>query len=273
MTVLGVDFPGSAPFVLRGDRQPIRRFNRTAAAEFRDLGRRKVTCVHRVHCYRFGRCGACALVAIVLTVWPTAITAHAQALATRHDMDRNQSAVYVVTKRSGLLSFLGHDHSILAHEWHGSICASDAPVPQGHGSIIVHASSLEIDSDSARMLAGLGRGPNVGQRRTLQQTLFDERHLAAESFPTLVLDVEEIVTVGASSTAYGRLAIRDRTHDVEFPIELARSGDSLRIMGVLHVNQSDFGIRPESIAGLVRVADRVAIHFNLLTVNTRTRCR
>jgi polyisoprenoid-binding protein YceI len=188
-------------------------------------------------------------------------------------MDRDQSAVYVVTKRSGLLSFLGHDHSILARGWHGSICASHAAVPQGHGRVTVQATSLEIDSDSARTLAGLGRGPNVEQRRTLQQTLFDERHLAAESFPTLVLDVEEIVTVGDSSTAHGRIAIRDRTDDVEFPIELARSGDTLRIIGVLHVNQSDFGIRPESIAGLVRVADRVAIHFNLVTVNTRTPCR
>jgi polyisoprenoid-binding protein YceI len=188
-------------------------------------------------------------------------------------MDPDRSTIYVVTKRSGLLSFLGHDHSILAREWQGSICVGDATLSRADGTISVQAASLEIDSDSARAVAGLGRGPNVEQRRTLQQTFLDESHLAADQFPTLTVDVKEIVTVGDSSTAHGRITIRDRTHDVQFPVESTRSGDTVRITGVLPVAQSDFGIRPESIAGLVKVADRVAVHFNLLAVDTRARCR
>jgi polyisoprenoid-binding protein YceI len=233
-------------------------------------GLTKVSRVPPASCHRLIRFGACAAAAF-LAVHPTAT--HAQLPTTRHDIDRNHSAVYVVTSRSGLLSFLGHDHAILAREWQGSLCIGVADTLQGRGSITVQAASLEIDSDSARKLAGLGRGPSADQRRSLQETLLDERHLAAAMFPVLMIHVDEIVTVGGSRTAQGRITIRGRTHDVEFPIEAEMEGDAFRITGVLHVTQSEFGIRPESIAGLVKVADVVAIHFDILALNTHARCR
>jgi hypothetical protein len=212
--------------------------------------------------------------AIILVFWTTAATAaHAQTVATRHDLDRDRSAIYVVTKRSGLLSFLGHDHAILAHEWEGSICATGDAVPRGHGRIVVQTAFLEIDPDSARALAGLGRGPSADQRRKLQQTMLDEAHLAAASAPTITIDVEQIVLAGEDPTARARLTIRNRMRDVTFPMATSRSGDTIRIAGVLRVAQSDFGIRPESVAGVVRVADTVAIHFDLIAVDTRTSCQ
>jgi hypothetical protein len=72
--------------------------------------------------------------------------------------------------------------------------------------------------------------------------------------------------------AEGQLRIRDSVRDVEFPLEVVRSPESVRFTGVLRVAQTSFGIRPESVAAVIKVADVVDIHFDLLVVPTGVQC-
>jgi hypothetical protein len=44
------------------------------------------------------------------------------------------------------------------------------------------------------------------------------------------------------------------------------------LTGVLRVRQRDFGIKPESRVGVVRVGDRVDLHFLLLATPTSRSC-
>jgi polyisoprenoid-binding protein YceI len=196
-----------------------------------------------------------------------------QQAAVSYRIDATQSAIYVVTHRAGLLSFLGHDHAILAREWSGSLCWNPDGSGDGHGTVEIAADSLVIDTDTARTLAGLGGGPSPDQVRELQVKLLDAEHLDAERYPTLALNVTRLTVSSESGMrAAGQLRIRDHVRDVEFPLDVVRSPESVRFTGVLSVAQSSFGIRPESVAAVVRVKDVVDIHFDLLGVPTGVPC-
>jgi hypothetical protein len=190
-----------------------------------------------------------------------------------HSFDAQQSTIHVVTRRSGLLSFLGHDHAILAREWHGQLCAATPFDGRGRARISVVSDSLEIDSDSARALAGLGRGPSSDQRRKLQVTMLDQDHIDAAGHPEIVLEITN--PVGAADAALsvsGQLTIRGVTEAVSVPLRIVAIPGALRFVGVARVAQRSFGIRPESIGGVVRVADTVEIHFDLVAEPTLERC-
>jgi polyisoprenoid-binding protein YceI len=198
---------------------------------------------------------------------------HAQVAPTAYTFDAPRSSILVVTKRRGLLSFLGHDHAISATDWSGHLCfAPDDPI-SGHGRIDVAAGELMIDTDSARARAGLGRGPSPGQVRTLQVKMLDSDHLDAANHPHITFDLDAVSSAASGGfDADGRLTIRGRARDVRFPVDVVSDEAGVRFRGVLSVPQSDFGIRPESIAGVIRVADVVDIHFDLQGTPTGEFC-
>lgn len=198
----------------------------------------------------------------------------AQTELRRYEFDPARSQLYVVTHRSGLLSFLGHEHVIVPPEWSGTACWTPETPKDAHASVTVDARTLVIDSDSGRAMAGLGRGLSPDQVRTIQRKLLDAEHLDVATYPELRLEIAGVNLAGADRLeAQGRLTIRGVTREVRFPVEVAGAeGDGFGVAGVLTVRQSDFGIRPESIAGVVRVSDQVGIHFNLAAAPTGETC-
>jgi polyisoprenoid-binding protein YceI len=198
---------------------------------------------------------------------------HAQTAPTAYTFDAPRSSILVVTHRRGLLSFLGHDHAIAATDWSGHLCFSPEDPISGHGRIDVAAGALLIDTDSARARAGLGRGPSPGQIRNLQVKMLDSDHLDAANHPHITFDLDAVSsTADGGFDAEGRLTIRGRTREVRFPVDVASDEPGVRFRGVVSVPQSGFGIRPESIAGVIRVADIVDIHFDLQGTPTGEHC-
>lgn len=192
--------------------------------------------------------------------------ARAQAPLQAYDLDRDASRIWVVTHRAGLLSFLGHDHALVPGDWSADLCLA-APVPAGaHGSIVVRVASLVIDADSARSLASLGDGPSRSDVAGIQARIFDDEHLDAASYPEIRIDAEALEAErGGRLHARGGVTLHGVTKPAAFTmaVESADAG-ALRLAGVLTVRQRDFGIVPESKAGVVKVADKVDLHFALV---------
>lgn len=190
-----------------------------------------------------------------------------------YTVDRESSRVHIVTHRAGLLSFLGHEHAIVPHEWTVELCLADSIPTGAYGALTVRTQSLEIDSDSARALAGLGGGPGKDDVRTIQRKLLDKDHLAAEQYPEIRLQavVVEPETEGRL-LARGTITIRGVSRAIELPVTVDRSGGRTRLSGSLRIRQRDFGIEPESIALVVKVADEVDLHFSLVAVPTGRAC-
>jgi polyisoprenoid-binding protein YceI len=189
-------------------------------------------------------------------------------------VDRVASALYVVTHKAGLLAFLGHEHAITPWEWSAELCLADPMTVGAHGSVTIDVASLVVDSDSARTLAGLGRGPGEDDRRKIQDAMLDSAHLAAVQFPEVRLELEVVDPPERDAViAHGALSLRGVTRDVQLPIGIERADDGVLLLsGTLRIRQRDFGIEPESTAGLVKVSNDVDLHFMLAAQATESPC-
>jgi hypothetical protein len=198
----------------------------------------------------------------------------------RHEVDVAASDVYVVTDKSGLLSFLGHEHAIIPMDWSGEICVPSPMEPEAWGSILIRTSSLVIDSDSARGLADLGDGPGEDDVEEIQKKLLDPSNLAAEAHAEIRLEsTAEGVGQGEGQIRLRtRLTVKGQTREFEHPATIGGAeggqapGGALRIRGTLEIRQTAFGIEPASVAGVVNVEDEVELHFDLVTTPTGSAC-
>jgi polyisoprenoid-binding protein YceI len=191
-----------------------------------------------------------------------------------YTVDRDASQLYVVVHRAGLLSFLGHDHAIVADSWAAELCLG-SPIAQGaHASLTLETGSLVIDSDSARSLAGMDGGPDDDTRRDLQATFLDAEHLDASGFPEIRLELRAVEgTADDEVRVEGTITLHGITRDVGFPVHVQRTDTGTLLMtGTLRIRQRDFGIEPESKAGLVKVANEVDLQFALVASPTGSRC-
>ncbi len=185
-----------------------------------------------------------------------------------------RSSIYLITHKAGLLSFLGHEHAIVPGEWTAELCLAQ-PIPRSaHGSVVIQARSLVVDSDSARALAGLGGGPGEDDVLEIQGKMLDAEHLDAEAYPEIVLEIDSVTSESESSlVALGRFTLHGITREVTVPIRVESADDgTISLGGVLRVRQRDYGIEPESVAGLVKVSNDVDLHFLLVASPTDQRC-
>ncbi len=189
-------------------------------------------------------------------------------------IDQGRSSLFVVTHRAGLLSFFGHKHAIVPGEWRAELCLAE-PIPRSaHGNVVIQSRSLAIDTDSARALAGLGGGPGADDVLEIQRKMLDAEHLDAQAYTEIVLEIDSVAwDEEGSLVGFGGLTLRGITRDVSVPmrVELPNDGTT-QLSGVLRIRQRDFGIKPESKAGLVKVSNDVDLHFLLVAAATDQPC-
>jgi hypothetical protein len=216
--------------------------------------------------------GLTALLALFALVGTT--EASAQPELRVYTADQEASHLFIVTGRSGLLGFLGHDHSILAREWRAELCMGDPIPPGSHGTLVIGTHALEIDSDSALALAGIGRSPSDDDIAELQEKMLSSEYLAAEDHPLIRLEATTMQEGGDGDVqAVGAITVRGITREIEVPVRLQDTGgDAVRLSGTVTVRHTDFGIEPESIFRVVRVADPVALNFVITALPTTERC-
>jgi hypothetical protein len=57
------------------------------------------------------------------------------------------------------------------------------------------------------------------------------------------------------------------------PLNIQKNGDSYSFRGEFPVRLTDYAIKPESIGGVVKVADQVSILFDVLAMPTGESCK
>lgn len=188
-------------------------------------------------------------------------------------IDHDRSTLWVETGRAGLLSFLGDEHAILPRDWSAEICMA-RPVERGaHGSITIRTDSLVIDTDSARALADLGEGPDEGDREDIQRKMLGSENLAADRHPEIRLELwADGPEEDGSVPVEGTLTVRGVRVDVSFPLEIRAEADHVSLSGSTIARQTEFGIEPESVAGVVNVEDEVELHVDLVAAPTEEGC-
>jgi polyisoprenoid-binding protein YceI len=193
-----------------------------------------------------------------------------------YEADLSASHLALKTGRAGLFGFLGHEHGVLATNWTGRLCVDPERLAGSRAEVSVPAADLRIDTPEARRLVGLDPdgGPGADDRDELQRKLLSPEVLDAERYPTIEL-LTNLVEAGSadSATAEADLSIRGRTQRVRIGVRVGRlEGGRIRLGGEFRIRQRAFGIKPESKAGVVSVADELEIRFELVAVPVGRAC-
>jgi polyisoprenoid-binding protein YceI len=185
------------------------------------------------------------------------------ACLTTPSLAQQDSVVYVIapgsrfevtTHKSGVFSFVGHEHLIRARSFSGKIVYIPSAPERSRLEIVVPSDSLEVltppDTEEIRKVTA-----------AMRTDVLDVAH-----HPEIRFESTALARTVDGFRVTGKLTLVGKTQDATVDIKTTISPDTLRAVGTFEVKQTAFGIRPYhgGPGGLVRVADQVTFHFEAI---------
>ncbi len=174
-------------------------------------------------------------------------------------VDPESSRVRIHLRRAGLLKFLGHDHEIDAPVSEGRITADPADPAR---------SSVELRWEAAALAVAPGTGSEKDvlelEERMLGAEVLDAGRHPAILFSSSAVHVDGSGTGGFRLRVRGTLELKGARREVEIPLVVRLQGDELRAHGEVELRLRDLGIRPPSVAGVIKVGNEFRLVFDVL---------
>lgn len=196
---------------------------------------------------------------VVALICGIALVSRGVALQT-YVVDASRSSATIAVGKSGLLSFAaGHPHEVVAPSISGRL--SIDPSDPEHSTV-----RLTIDA-SALKVTGKGESPDDVPK--VQQTMASDQVLDVRRFPTIAFESSSVSakTAGAANLdviVNGRLTLHNVTRPISVPVSVRIGPNELTATGHFSLKQTDYGIKPVSVGGVVSVKDAVNISFTIV---------
>ena len=181
-----------------------------------------------------------------------------------YTIDRAGSHVVVHVGKTGLFGFAGHEHEIRA--------------PLDHGTLVVDLAHVETSSADlrfdARTLRVVAEGEPVKDVPKVQAAMVGPQCLDVGRFPEITFVASAIGTKGSARgglelSVGGTLTLHGVSRAVTVPVHIMVGDDLLSATALMTLKQTDFGIEPISVAGVVKVKDELRIEVTLVARRAR----
>ena len=174
-------------------------------------------------------------------------------------IDPAQTTITLHVGRSGVLSFAGHDHEVVAPAMQGQIMLDRAQVSRSTVSVMFDAAALKVT----------GSGEPAKDVPEVQRVMLSDQVLDVQHYPTIRFQSRQVSVAKQSADQMtlrvtGDLTLHGITQPLDVPVTVQLTGDVLRASGKTSVQQSRFGIKPVTAGGgTVRVKDEVEVMFSI----------
>ena len=187
----------------------------------------------------------------------TVLTAIAAAGTRSLTIDPARSRVSIGVGKAGIFSFAGHTHDV-----EGPITGRVTVDEQHLESSTVR---LEIDAVSLKVSAK-GEPPDDVPKvqHTMETNVLDIARHPTIVFQSTAVSVRNRRGSAIDVTVDGRLTLHGVTRPVSVPVSADLGADVLKAHGRLSVKQTDYGIKPVSVSGVVAVKDALTIDFAII---------
>lgn len=195
-------------------------------------------------------CGAAAFAA--------AIGANIFAAATTYRVQPDKSPLTIEVGKGGAFGFVaGHTHEVEG-KVSGSVTADAHDLAHARMQLTIRTADLRVS----------GKGEPSDDVPKVQERMVGPDVLEVARFPEITFRSTSIALGGTRDdnmtlTVTGDLALHGRTKSVTAPVRVRIDGASLTATGTLTVKQTDFGIKPVSVGGVVNVKDALTIRFTV----------
>ena len=202
---------------------------------------------------------------------PAAPTASSQPSAAPHgatvyQVVPRESSVSILVYRGGAMSKLGHNHVMTSHSLTGRVWIHQQLALSGF-ELTLPVQELTVDDPEARRAAGSDFPPDVPQsdKDGTRKNMLRAEVLDAEHYPNVTLRSVKIAGALESPQVTARITIRDASRDVQVPAAVKVEDKRVTVRGEFDVLQSEFGIKPFSIAlGALQVQDKLHIRYSIV---------
>ncbi len=169
------------------------------------------------------------------------------------ELDSADGELTVRTGVAGRAARMGHRLKLRMGSWRVTTTWSDSTPVSG---------SLVVDVDSLEVLSGEGgltplTNPEKGVSRTNALKSLD-----AKRFPRIEFNADTITRTDTGYRLAGPLQIHGVTKSIEVDLAMTDAGDAWQLNLETDVTQSDFGVKPYSLMGAMKVADTVTVAFD-----------
>lgn len=174
-------------------------------------------------------------------------------------VDAERSLVTIDVGKSGLFSFAGHAHEVVAPSVAGEVIANPGDLGRSSVRLSFQAVALRVT----------GKGEPPEDVPKVQAKMIGPEVLEATRFPAITFQSVGVSGQAAGEGAWtlqveGDFALHGITKRMRLPLRAETSGDTLAVSGSLLLRQSDFGIKPLSVAGVVNVKDQLTITYRIV---------
>jgi polyisoprenoid-binding protein YceI len=124
---------------------------------------------------------------------------------------------------------------------------------------------VTIDASALKVT---GKGESAGDVPKVQETMLGAQVLDVQRYPkitftraSIAVKTQTLATLDALVT--GQLTLHNVIRLIVVPVTVRREGNALTATGRFPVKQTEYGIKPVSVGGVVSVKDAVNVNFTI----------
>lgn len=186
--------------------------------------------------------------------------------ATIYQIDSQASELHILVYRGGTFARLGHNHVVTSKSLTGRAWMQPQFAASGF-ELSFPVADLIVDDPDARRAAGSDFPADIpaADKEGTRKNMLRAEVLDGERYPRVEVKSATVAGSLQAPQVTARITIKDASRDVTVPVVAAVNGDRLTASGEFEILQTDFGIKPFSVAlGALEVKDRLLVRFKLV---------
>jgi polyisoprenoid-binding protein YceI len=173
-------------------------------------------------------------------------------------VDPARSKALIDVGKGGAFSFAGHTHEVEAPLTNGVVHFDPDNVSKSDLRLEFNATAMKVT----------GKGEPPGDVPKVTEAMLGVQVLDVKKYPSITFESTAVSGRGSASALdlmiTGNLTIRGTTRPVRAAASAKIDGDTLTATGKFAIKQTEFGIKPISVGGAVKVKDELAITFTIV---------
>lgn len=202
--------------------------------------------------------------ALAVAIAAAALSSDAATRALTIDPGRSRATIAV--GKGGALSFAaGHTHEVVAPTISGVINLDAVDLTASRVRLTIDAAGLRVT----------GKGEPAKDVPEIQRVMLSDKVLDVGRYPTITFESTGLTVDKRDGTAVdasiaGQLTLHGVTRSLNLPVHIElTTNDTLTARGQLRVKQTDYGMTPVTVAGVVKVKDMIDVDF-LIVADARS---
>lgn len=185
-----------------------------------------------------------------------------------YTIDAQASDIHILVYRAGTLARLGHNHVISSKTLRGEVWLHQEFSASGF-DVTLPVATLIIDDPKTRARHGEEFAAEVAQKDIdgTRRNLMRPEVLDGEQFPEIKLVASEVSGSIDAPSLKAQVTLKGVTRELQIPVKLEIQQDRLIASGEFDLLQTEFGIKPFSIAlGALQVRDELHVAYRLVAM-------